>query len=645
MPEMTPDDVQAKEDTYNALRTTDTGWLQLTTACDLWTSAFFLPMDQDGLLLLEGVPTSDTLRRYLRQPTSVYDTLVGKAVAASNQYSFFHWHSEFPEVFDDGGFDVVLGNPPWEQIQPEELEFFAEHDTSISALTGSKRKTAIQQLSKVNPELSALWESYRQGIGKVGNFARASNRFPLSAIGKLNTYQLFAEQFRYLANPTGRIGMIVPSGISTDDSTKLFFGDLSDKGAIVSLYDFENREGLFPTVHRSYKFCLLTLTGTSRRQTAGEFAFFLNKPEQLGDPDRKFALSKCDFNLINPNTRTCPIFRSRRDLEITRGIYQRVPILVDDGKGDEGNPWGLQFRQGLFNMTTDSRLFRTKEELEVDGWWLDGSVFHRGHEEYVPLYEAKLIHQFDHRWATYEYDKSIELDENLKRDPGLSIAPRYWVPRQEVKTSLEGKWDRDWLLGWRNVCRSTDERTTIATITPAYGVGHSLPLMFPVADAYDVAVLLANMCSFVFDYVARQKLGGVNMTLNYISQLTSLTPSMLNARCPWSENETIKEFIAPRALELIYVSEDLRPFAVEFGYDGPPYVWDAERRFELRNQIDAGFFHIYGISRDDVNYIMDTFPLVMRRDFKTRGGFNIKEGIIKSYDELNMYGTVNNVIG
>ena len=188
----------------------------------------------------------------------------------------------------------------------------------------------------------------------------------------------------------------MPTGIATDDSTKAYFGHLAQSGRLVSLYDFENREAIFPAVHRSYKFCLLTLGPADE----AEFAFFLAQTAQLADDRRRFTLNAEDFARINPNTLTCPVFRARRDAELTRKIYQRVPVLIREGRDGqpEQNPWGISFMR-MFDMSNDSHLF------------LDS-----GGEGRLPLYEAKMIHQFDHRWATYRVDAGEDVSDRSLAD-------------------------------------------------------------------------------------------------------------------------------------------------------------------------------------------------------------------------------------
>ena len=443
--ERNPAEVRDKEDRYQELRSQGTRWWEVKTACDIWTYAFFAPLQMAGPDGLDGVPTTDDVWKSLHLPGSVNGKLIGQAVQAAQDLRVFHWPLEFPEVFEEGGFDVVLGNPPWDQIQPEETEFFGVHDPVIGSLVGAPRKTAINDLPMKNPELGRSWELYKRSIEELSKFGRSSGRFKLTGVGKINKYSVFAEAARSICNPTGRSGVIVPSGIATDDTTKQFFADLVDRRSLVSLYDFENRDGVFPGVHRSYKFCLLTLSGVDRPSPQAEFAFFLHRTEQLQDEARRFALTPEDFALFNPNTRTCPVFRTRRDADIATKMYQRAGVFWKEAKHgeDESNPWGVGFSQ-MLNMTSDSSLFRTRERLIAEGWKLEGNLFSKTGERYLPLYEAKLFHQYDHRFATFEnVDQKALTGGNArntatdeKTHPETAVTPRYWVPAQEVAKRL-----------------------------------------------------------------------------------------------------------------------------------------------------------------------------------------------------------------
>jgi hypothetical protein len=467
-PDETPAQIRRKKETYQRWREQSA---RDQMACHLWTAAFFTPLTR-AHLDDQRIPTTDTLRRYL-QRSSVDERVTGAALALAERLRFFHWELEFPEVFsgqcsvDSGqsknteyrslntGFDCILSNPPWERIKLQEEEFFAARDPQIAiAPNKAARQKLIDALPKKNPALAQEFESAKHDAEATSKFVRASGRFPLTAIGDVNTYALFAEHARTLLNANGRVGIILPTGIATDDTTKTFFGDLIAKQALASLYDFENREALFPGVHRSYKFCLLTLSG--KPTPRGEFSFFATRVEHLRDERRRFALTAEEIALINPNTRTMPVFRTRADAELTRKIYERVPVLVNERTGE--NPWDVRFL-AMFHMANDSGMF---ESAPADGL--------------LPLYEAKMMWHFDHRWATYEGGETRDCTEAEKRSPHFVVRPRYWVPRTEVQARL-GDWQHKWLVGFRDVTNATNERTAIFSLLPRFGVGNNAPLL------------------------------------------------------------------------------------------------------------------------------------------------------------------------
>jgi len=654
----------AAEDTISALRDKERRLSGLLASedyrrarllADAWCAAFVWKK-------ASGAPeavTEDVLIRLHSDPRLVPETTQREIERLASQYRFLHWHLAFPDVFRlprkgekpgneaagwSGGFDVVLGNPPWEQTELEEKKWFASRRPDIAeAPNAHARKRLIRALQVEDPDLYAAWVGASRSADGERHLLRHSDRYPLCGQGRINSYAVFGETNRLILSPTGRIGCIVPTGIATDDTTKEFFQDLVESLALVSLYDFENAVGLFPGVgHGRYKFSLLTMIGAGSPLRAGaEFVFFAHHVEDLRDDWRRFTLTPEDIALLNPNTHTCPIFRSGRDAKLTCAIYRRVPVLIREGALEE-NAWGISFSQGLFNMASDSGLFKTQEQLDRESWQREGNSYCHGQDAYLPLYEAKMIHHFDHRFGDYadhpEGAQTTALpDVPAERlaDPGYVVQPRYWVPAAEVSDRLEGKWDHGWLLGWRDICRATDERTVIASVIPRVGVGHTTPLMFPAhASPRALASLLANLCAFVLDYSARQKVGGTHLTYGYLNQLPVLPPATYAAPAPWTRDTTLESWLLPRVLELVYTAWDLAPFARDCGHDGSPFRWDEERRFHLRAELDAAFFHLYGISRDDAEYIMDTFLIVRRHDESRHGDYRTKRMILEVYDAL-----------
>jgi hypothetical protein len=614
---------------------------------DTWCAAFVVPK----VAPVTHVVTEEVYRLLEADPDRAPAWLPEVVGPLAEQYRFFHWQVQFPDVFRvpstgvadsdltgwSGGFDVVLGNPPWEHTELKEKEYFAAVRPDIAeARTGAIRKRMIAALAHEDPALSRAFSHAKREHDVAGLFAGSSGLYPLCGRGRINTYAVFAELNHFLVSIRGRVGCIVPSGIATDDVTKLFFNDLVSSEELASLYSFENEEFIFPGVHHAYRFCLLTLTGPGSAASP-DFVFFARQPGHLRDDDRHFSLSAEDMALLNPNTGNCAIFRSKRDAQITKGIYRRVPVLIRE-TAPQSNSWGLTFKQGLFNMASDSSLFRSCEDLEGDGWILDANVFRRGDRAYLPLYESKMIHHFDHRWATYDGLETRDVTPAEKADPGFVVLPRYWVAQDEIDEQLADKWDRPWLIGWRDITGVEKVRTVIASLLPRTACGHTLPLMFPAGASSEQALCLAsNLTSFALDYVARQKTGGTHLTFGLLNQLPVLSPSTYEQAAPWSRGETLAEWLVPRVTELVCTAEDLAPLAKELDFHPPSNAssrWDSERRFHLRCELDAAFFHLYGLPREDVEHVMDSFWIVRNRDEAAFDEYRTKERIVAAYDHL-----------
>ncbi|MFD6414883.1 Eco57I restriction-modification methylase domain-containing protein [Streptomyces sp. NPDC060194] len=649
--------VLAQESAYREY-TASTAFVQDLHAADAWCAAFVWPK-HDGA---PEAPTDQVFRALRgRDQAGVPDTTHAEILRLRDAYRFFHWHLEFPEVFHvpesgagvqpgtgwSGGFDAVVGNPPWDQVQVDAREFFAAKRADIAeAANMTARNKKIRLLAEQNPELYAAFRDEQRKNDGFKHFAHASGRFPLTAYGRLNTYSLFTEHARTVMEARGRSGQIVPSGIATDSFNQHFFKDLIVQGNLVALYDFENEDKVFPGVHNQLRFCLFMLRGSGSVGEPIRLVFKVRQAAQI--PERSYSLTAAEILAMNPNTGTCPVFRSRRDKEITLGIYQDVAVLFKEGASD-GNPWGVKF-QLMFMMNTDSDKFRTDEELTDDGWHLEGNVFVRAGERMLPLYEGKMLHHYSHRFSTYENATEQQLNKGTlprftldqHQDASAVPMPRYWVPEQDVPTGEVDKngkpvmaagarsrlaakgWDRDWVLGWRDICRASDERTMIAAAAPAYGFGHPFPLALP-TSADQTPLLLATFSSLAFDYVVRQKIGGTHLSFNYVEQLPVHTPKQLAGHT---------SFITPRLLELTYTAHDMAPFARDLGDTGAPFRWDPDRRPQIRAELDALFFHLYGISRDDTAYILDTFNVTRDNDVKAYGGYRTKALILAEYDRM-----------
>ena len=607
---------------------------------DAWCAAFLWPKGEQGAVF-EAAPTTDAwlaLRDRQAPPSSTFLDATRRIV---EDYGLFHWELAFPDVFARGGFDVVLGNPPWERVKLQEREFFAKREPSIAkARNAAERKKLIAALPATDPVLWQEWTRATRIAQGQSHFARQSGRYPLCGKGDINTYALFAEHNWRVLAPRGCAGFIVPSGVATDSTTKDYFQAIVRSGALQSMWEFEN-EGFF-TAGKGHmlRFSLTTLSGRANPSPTADFLYQGQALKDLDDPDRHFTLSAADIETINPNTGTCPIFRTKRDAALALTIYRRTGVLWRDGDPD-GNPWGLRFLS-MFHMANDSGLFRTRADLAAAGWRPEADRFEKGGDVMLPLYEAKMTYQYNHRSGTFEGASSEKRPHRLPSpseaqlaNPDYATLPFYWVAEEEVDAQLDGVWDREWLLGWRDVTDArASARTVVAAVIPRVGVGHTFLLAMPALEPRLVACLYGNLCSIPLDYVARQKVGGLHLTYNVFRQIPVLSPRQYARTCPWKRQATILDWLLTRVLQLAYSAWNLKPFAEDCGDDGPPYAWDSERRFQLRCEIDAAFFRLYGISRDDADYILDTFPVLERAEQREYGEYRTKRLVLESYDAL-----------
>lgn len=788
LPEATPEEIAAKEAAWLAFLT-HTRESPLARAADVFVGAFLAPK-----------PTGSTPPDTRALAAALFPSKATPELATQIEHSrhlcdrdhanVLHWPLAFPKVFARGGFDCILGNPPWERIKLQEEEFFATREPLIAtAKNKAERAKRIQWLSEgsLRYHLSQFQSPATPDPAEIQLFrdfemekrlAEASSifahvdgkeggRYPLTGVGDVNTYALFSETIANLTTTSGRAGFIVPMGIATDDTTKAFFASLIAQKRLAQLIGLFEIRAWFPATDDRKAFCLLTLGKAEKSR----FIFDVKTIEDLLQDAKWIELPPEDLILINPNTRTCPIFRARADAELTRAIYRRVPVLIEEARDGrpEKNPWGIRF-QAMFHMSADSHLFEDKPGPDL-----------------LPLYEAKMIHQFDHRWASYTRTAEGELDtadvtDGDRADPAFTVTPRYWVPRTAVEDALLSKQDplyplhlaarekrrdslawwfrcwlwghellagnkdaaaqlrqemddarivshdtmeivmaheperlwaertarshplttdeqqqlwqrikadhgllsrgpdilggknsdqlsdeweaiahsilakhrRQWVMGWRDICRSTDLRTVIASVLPPVGVGDKFLLLYPQgASPTHAAALLGNLNALVLDFVARQKIGGSSLKYFTFKQLPILPPE--------AYSEADIAYIVPRVLELTYTAHDLRPWAEDvitsyqrqFPQHPPlvpdpanpePYPFDPDRRAQLRAELDARYARLYALTRDELRYILDpadthgpdypteTFRVLKTNELKQHGEYRTRRLVLEAWD-------------
>ena len=591
--------------------------------------------------------------------------LLAECRALAAQERFLHWELAFPGVWpnpidarDVGGFDAIIGNPPWDRIKLQEVEWFAERRPHIALKArAADRKRLIAQLRHDGDPLADDYAIAAKHAEDSARVARDCGDYPLLSSGDINLYSLFVERATQLVKAHGMVGLLTPSGIAADKGAAPFFRGIATTGRLAALLDFENKKIFFPDIHASTKFCALVFGGPLRRFDAARCAFFLHAVAELLPPTlpeasdahaRKLAtrvivLRAEDFRVVNPNTGTAPIFRNALDAELTTRVYRQHPILVRHVLGtrrkrgveetvrvDEERLYPVRYCT-MFHMTNDSGLFKRRDELEADGWYpVAGGCWQRGDAQMLPLYEGKMVQMYNHRAAgvtvnpenLYRPAQPFESSDAQLADVNFRPQPQFFIQSDAVeKTALFS-----WVIAFKHVSAATNVRTMIAAICPTAGYGNSIPIFLKNLDQKHLPIeLLANLNSFAMDYVLRQKLQGQNLNLFIVEQLPLIAPVRYEE--PLGRT-TVGQFVQAQVLRLSYTAHDMAPFARDLGYDGPPFVWDPEDRRHRMARLDALYFRLYGLDRDEAAYVMDTFPIARDHDEAAFGRYRTKQLVL-----------------
>ena len=665
----------------------------LRRACDIYAYAFYHTVKADELYKDKGgsdkeldleaeVPYTKTVMRalqeieameclekgkplptYYRQLSADFKTEVKRM---ADEQRFFHWCVEFPEVFAaNKGFDVMCGNPPWDKLQMEEEKWFAGKDEDIvKAANQAERKEKIAKLQTSAPKLYEEFTTACNALTSQSNFVKNSGRFPLTAVGKLELSSLFAELCLSFSKEAW--GLVMPTGIAVNDSNKYFFSKLIDENRLVSLYDFENREKLFEIDSR-FKFCLITAGKAQTESRIVSGGFYLTRIDHLLDPRRIYTLRTDDFARFNPNTKLCPVFRTAKDANLTAKIYRNAPILINDETNE--NPWGIRFMM-MFNMASASSLFYTRKQLDKMGGKLQGYSYSVDNDIYVPLYEGKMFWHYNHHYAEFPNEYEVQKRPSSINSTSIRtladsksyIMPWYWVKKSLIDERLTEKdrngnvrwqWKHSYYIAFRDVTNATNERTCVATLMPSgNAAGHKAPLVFTSRSLIPSACFAAMLSSLVFDYVARQKVGGSSMALFIMKQQPVLTPDQIPSTMQWQ--------IVKRVAELCYFNHDMDGWASElweemseeqrselpqFGAH-QPWVYNPERRAVLQAELDAIFAHLYGLDTEDLRYILDpedicgkgcineTFRVLKDNELRQYGEYRTKRLVLEAWDNF-----------
>ncbi len=603
-----------------------------------------LAMGKQRPKLNAGRPSGDRAGMKKQLPPGIvfgrFEQIWARVQELVSEERFLNWQVVFPGVWSNwedetlsGGFDAIIGNPPWDRVKFQKIEWFEERDLSIAkAQTAAERKLLIGRLERANAPLFRDYARAAKRAETMSRIARKGGEYPYLSGGDTNLNSLFIERAQTLIKSIGRVGLLVPSGIVSDQSSSSFFKHMMQASRICSVMDFFNRKYdgtlYFPDVYYRFKFCAYASGGSALNFPSTQFGFFLRDVNEIRDPNRVFPMSANEIFGINPNSGTAPIFRSRRDLAMTAEIYRCFPVLCNRSMDVPAAAWPVQYAS-MLHMANDSELFFDPAALDRAGAYpVSGNLWKRGDATYYPLYEGKMVQAYDHRAADitlaqgnlFRPGQGDDLTLADHRDPNRLPLPRYWIDGTKIEWAAPTKW----CLAIKDVTSVTNARTFIACLIPFSGSGHTLPLIVPSNSSYSTYIetafyLIANFNSVILDYLARQKVHGNHLAWYLIEQLPVVGKDRyLRTRFgPKSAADMVRAAV----LELTYTAHDMAPFARDMGYVDdagelrPPFNWDEDRRLKLRAKLDAIYFHLYGVTdRDDVRYIYSTFPIVEREE-------------------------------
>jgi hypothetical protein len=475
-----------------------------------------------------------------------FSGLLGRARELIAEETFLNWQVAFPGVWSNwesaelsGGFDAMIGNPPWDRLKLQQVEWFAVRRNAIAmAQRAADRKRMIEELEVAGDPLAKDFAKANDRAEAAARLARTGGDFPLLSGGDTNINSLFVERAALLCRPDGIAGLLVPSGIATETASQEFFSGLLQSDGVKCIYDFFNKrdsgELFFPDVYYRFKFSAFVFSRNERSFSGCRFATFVRNVEELQKPGTIYIASLDHFRHVNPNTVTAPVYRAPRDKEISTAIYDRLPVLVNRSNGVEVKVWPAKYIR-MFDMANDSHLFRTRKELEEKegAYPVGANLWRSGAGDWVPLYEGKMVQAFDHRASgittiaknLHRSGQGIDASEADHQDPSFLPEPRYFIKTESALSTQ---------VAIKDVTSTTNARSIISCLLPPYGAGHTLPIIeIEIADrnkrARVQSLVCANLNAVILDFVARTKILSNHASWYVIEQLPVVPPERYEA--------------------------------------------------------------------------------------------------------------------
>lgn len=493
---------------------------------------------------------------------------------------FFHWELEFPEVFAAGGFDCVLGNPPWDKVLPSKHEFYGRHDVLIRAYKGNQLEQRIRELHAQHPGLSDEFAAYRERATMIAQMLRGGGDFPLvearSQAAHEEVAKYFVDRALSLVDQGGAVGLVVPSVFYNGDGWVGIRRYLLDHATIQRFYGFENRKKIFG-IHSSYKFVCLVARKEQARAGAFTSAFMRHDVEELESPCAKpweVAITREEIERLSPETLAFLEYRSLRDQEIVHKMYEGRPTLGSTGPGS----WGARLlswraHEIIYNAAEDKDLFTDPMTGKL---YTATSVL--GMEPPSDGIAIELMREKGF-WPVFE---GKHIDQYL-----VGVKPiRWWLSVEQAREKYEKEPRAEPTLVFRETASNTNERTCIAAVLAVESAAaHTLTgVIVGNVDPQKAAVILNSFC---FDYALRLRTAGTHVSFTYILPMP-VPPADIVNRLPVIETRLAWQ------TGIDHVTDDKAMW---------PALWETNRAVA----------EAYGLSPDDFAHILTSFPVFARK--------------------------------
>lgn len=522
--------------------------------------------------------------------------------ACASQHHFFHYEVAFPEAFagDQRGFDIIVGNPPWDKTRLFDTDFFPQYHSNYRSLKNTE-KAAVQQRLLESAHIASAYQTTQRSMEVANEYYKDKANFPLNkGAGDGNLFRLFLERNLALLAPGGSLNYVLPSALMFEEGSMLLRKHIFTHCRVPFFHSFENRQGIFQDVDSRYKFALMQVVNTPPNPAQPEVmdtAFYVLDAAELDRAERHVPYPLTTLKALSPAHWALMELRDQADIPILERCYHRYPALSSD--------W-LDFRREL-HMTGDKKLFKEQPATGL-----------------IPLYEGKMIWQFSHRFSDPQYWLDLpEFDASLHSKELHRMAHDLDVPKSEVKKHAAAvRYDREFVrMAFRVIASDTNERTLIFALLPQNcGFGHSMfantPKRYVLGRNGNVAIqpvsnlrllfALAWFNSLPMDWLARQVVQ-INVSQTYLYRLPMPQPTDDEIRA----NPDFAQ-LAKNAL-LLSLASDWSAFASLaplFNVQPADVPTSAKAQDKLRAANDVLVARLYGIAPAEWAHMLRSFGVM-----------------------------------